>query len=398
MAESPSNRLAYLDWLRFLVVLLLAPFHGALSFTGIGVVYVYDTPVRDALLAGHMPADPGPIALRLLTVFLDNWFMHLLFFISGIGAAAALAKRSAREFVRERVNRLVLPLVFGTLTVVAAQVWLRALSCGTFSGSFWKFYPHFFNGIHTTRDSPGNFEYSHLWFLAYLFTFSLIALPLFERSRRLGKDSGLLAVARRLSEGTMLLSPALLIGFFEALLRPGWPGFQNLINDWANFTVYLSFFIVGYLAGKDRSMLAAAEELWPSALMLGLFAFAVRIGLFERAGLPPGYTLENMLAKFLRGLAAYCLVIGITGWARRHLTREGWALAWARDLSFPLYVLHFLPLTAATFLLLNTGWPVWVRWSLAVAAAWGAVALFTEIARWVPPLRRFFGIRARWRS
>lgn len=393
MAEPPSNRLAYLDWLRFLVVLMLTPFHGALSFTGLGVVYVYDTPVRDAFLAGHMPADPGPIALRLLTVFLDNWFMHLLFFISGVGAATALARRNAREFARERINRLVLPLVLGTVTVVAAQVWLRALSFGSFSGSFWKFYPHFFNGIHTTRNSPGNFEYSHLWFLAYLFTFSMIALPMFERSRRQGKNSRWLAVARRLSEGTMILSPALGIGLLEALLRPGWPGFQNLINDWANFTVYLAFFLLGYLAGRDQAMLAAAAELWPSALLLGLFAFAVRVGLFDRAGLPPGYSIENMVAKFMRGLASYCLVIGIVGWARGSLTREGWALAWARDLAFPLYLLHFLPLTAATYLLLNTGWSVWTRWSLAVLAAWGVVALFTLMARWVPPLRRFLGIK-----
>ncbi len=35
-----TRRLAYLDWLRFLVVLSLAPFHAALSYTGFGVVYV----------------------------------------------------------------------------------------------------------------------------------------------------------------------------------------------------------------------------------------------------------------------------------------------------------------------------------------------------------------------
>lgn len=54
------GRLAYLDWLRFLVVLSLAPFHASISFTGMGSVYVYDIPVRDIILAGGAPVNIGP--------------------------------------------------------------------------------------------------------------------------------------------------------------------------------------------------------------------------------------------------------------------------------------------------------------------------------------------------
>jgi len=65
----------------------------------------------------------------------------------------------------------------------------------------------------------------------------------------------------------------------------------------------------------------------------------------------------------------------------------------ARDLSFPLYILHYAPLTAATYLLLNSGLAVWTRWILAVAASWSFVALFTFVARFIPLVRGFFGIR-----
>jgi hypothetical protein len=95
---APAGRLSYLDWLRFLVVLSLAPFHAALSFTGMGVAYVYDTPIRDLFLSGVYPQDAGPSAMRIFTVFLDNWFMHLLFLVSGIAAAASLRKRTAGQF------------------------------------------------------------------------------------------------------------------------------------------------------------------------------------------------------------------------------------------------------------------------------------------------------------
>lgn len=73
-SESPSKiiHLVYLDWLRFFVVLSLTPFHAAISFTGIGSVYVYDKPVRDILLAGQFPIGIGPRLMSTFTIFMDN--------------------------------------------------------------------------------------------------------------------------------------------------------------------------------------------------------------------------------------------------------------------------------------------------------------------------------------
>lgn len=116
------RRLACLDWLRFLVVPTLAPFHAALSYTGYGVVYVYDTPVRDAVLAGHgLQGHFGPDALRLFTVFMDNAFMHLLFLVAGMGTAQSLRTRSAASFIAERARRLMLPFGLVLLLVIPVQ-------------------------------------------------------------------------------------------------------------------------------------------------------------------------------------------------------------------------------------------------------------------------------------
>ncbi len=104
VSKSHGERLTYLDWLRFLVVASLAPFHAAISFTGMGSVYVYDTPIRDILLAGGTPVNMGPFALMIFTVFMDNWFIHLLFLVSGIGAAISLRKRIGAQFLGERCN------------------------------------------------------------------------------------------------------------------------------------------------------------------------------------------------------------------------------------------------------------------------------------------------------
>ena len=389
-----GTRLPYLDWLRFLVVLSLAPFHAALSFTGQGGAYVYDPAVRDAILHGTYPSG-GPYALRLLVMFLDNWFMHLLFFISGIGVAAALQKRNPRAFIHERANRLLLPTLFGLLTVMPAQAWLKALNFGRFNGNFISFYPHFFSGIRTSTASPGNFDWGHLWFLVYLYVFCVIGLPLFIRA----KEFPLLSNGRLsswFSIGGRILFPALWIGTLETAFRPGWPGFQNLINDWANFTVYFSFFIFGYVAGLDRMLLEAIEKRKTIALSAGITLFVVRIEMLGMLHVSEGYSPLNMAAQFIRGLAAFCFVLAAIGFGKRYLNRGGKALALARDESFPLYIMHYLPVSAVTLLLIGSPLPVMARWTIAVIASLAAVAVFTEIARRIPPLRSLFGIRKDW--
>lgn len=385
VSASVSGRVAYLDWLRFLVVLLLAPFHAAISFTGMGSVYVYDIPVRDILLSGATPVGVGPLVLTEFTVFMDNWFMHLLFLVSGIGAAFSLRKRNGAQFLGERCNRLLLPLLIGTLLVVSFQSWLGALSFGRFSGGFLAFFPSFFNGM--------NFNWGHLWFLAYLFVFSALSLPLFLSIRRKGEASRISSVARRFTMMPMILLPALWTGFLEALFRPGWPGSLNLVSDWANFTVYLSFFLAGYVAGSVPELLRAVEKYRLAALILGVTAFLSRIAVYAVVTVPNGYRAANIVAQAFRGIAAYGLVMAAMGYARRYLNRHGRMLGMARDLSFPLYILHYAPLTAATYLLLNSGLNVWTRWTLAVAASWSFVALFTFLARFIPLVRGLFGIQ-----
>ncbi|MBX3606991.1 MAG: acyltransferase family protein [Piscinibacter sp.] len=394
-APPGAQRLAYLDWLRFIVVLSLAPFHAALSYTGYGVVYVYDDPVRDAVLAGRgLYGRFGPDALRLFTVFLDNWGMHLLFLVSGMGAAHSLQSRGAAAFIGERARRLMLPFGLITLLVIPIQAWLRALDFRTFEGGFLAFYPRFFDGISTGPGSPGHFDWGHLWFLVYLFVFSVAALPLFQAWRRRGPPVPHGTGTTGTVHAAGVLAPALWIALLEAAFRPGWPGYQNLVDDWANVTVYLSFFVSGYLAGVDPRLPEAAERHGFTALVLGLAAFAARLACYEWLPVGAGYQAFHLLAQFLRGLAAWWLVVAAIGLGRRYLLASGPMLGLARDLSFPLYLLHYAPLTAATYLLLGSDLGIWPRWALSVLLSWAVVALCTFVFRYVPPLRTLFGIRA----
>jgi glucans biosynthesis protein C len=278
--------------------------------------------------------------------------------------------------------------------VVPIQSWLRALDFGRFEGGFLAFYPHFFNGPSTGPAGRGNLDYAHLWFLLYLFTFSAIAPPLFIRLSKEPGEGRLARASSIISKGSRILLPALWFAALEGAFRPGWPGFQNLVNDWAIFTMSLSFFIVGFAAGRSESLLEAAERNRFPALCLGIGAFVCRLAVYRVFQVREGYDPANVLTQAFRGLAAYGLVLAAIGYGRRHLDCESRALGVARDLAFPLYILHFAPLCGATYLLLGSGLSIWARWGISVAASWATVAVFIAAARYVPPLRGFFGIRA----
>jgi hypothetical protein len=145
--------------------------------------------------------------------------------------------------------------------------------------------------------------------------------------------------------------------------------------------------------GVAPDLLEAVEQHRLPALVLGISAFLARISVYALTAVPDGYNAVNILAQVFRGIAAYGLVLAALGYGKRYLNRAGTLLGIARDLSFPLYILHYAPLTAATYLLLNSGLSIWARWVLATAASWSFVALFTYLAAFVPPLRAFFGIR-----
>lgn len=102
--------------------------------------------------------------------------MPLFMLIAGSSAYFALRKRGLIEFAKERISRIFVPLILGILLIVPPQVYVERVYRDQFIGSYWAFYPHFFEGIYP----QGNFSWHHLWFLAYLLVYSMLAMPLFN--------------------------------------------------------------------------------------------------------------------------------------------------------------------------------------------------------------------------
>ncbi len=385
-----KKRLYFADWFRVIVVFSLIPFHAALSFTAHGDTYVYDPMVVDYVNGeSSQPGIDSP-ALDAFTGLLSSFFMNLLFFISGIGTYYSLRKRSPGKYIIERAGKLMLPLAASLVLVIPLLSYYRNLSLFGYTGSFFSFYPKFFNGIRGTF--PGaNFEWAHLWFLVYLFVFSVISLPLFVRLCSGGIGDRLL----KLSRTGLIFLPLLLIVPLECILRPIWPGFQNLYDDWANFSNYLIFFILGYLLVMMPGIMKKLEKAGIGLVIAGTAILALKMTVLDYIynGLGIKWPVLRTAAIMMDSVTAYFMTTGLIGTGSRYFNKNTRLLEYLSPRSFLIYVFHFTPVTVLTYILIDTelGYPL--RFILTTLFSIPAVILITEIVRTIPGLRVLFGIR-----
>ena len=121
-----SARLDYLDWLSVLLILGVFLYHAIHPF-----VLNLDWQIKNAEQSEAFMA-------ILLTV--NPWGLPLFFLVAGAGSYFALRRRNNRQYISERVNRLLIPFVIGSILLTPFQEYLGALNKETFQGSFLSFF------------------------------------------------------------------------------------------------------------------------------------------------------------------------------------------------------------------------------------------------------------------
>jgi glucan biosynthesis protein C len=232
-APEATLRRYELDWLRFAAILAVFFFH-ALHF--------FDT--EDWLVknpANYLWID----GLRDMMVV---WLMPLFFLISGASVFYAAKKRTAFNLVRDKVMRLLVPLLVGVFSFSLMQVYLERITHGQFRGSFIQFIPHYFEGLYLPGGT-GNFAFHgmHLWYLLFLLVFTLGMMPFFWWCQ--GKRGG--GVLRKL--GDMLAMPGvwILLSVPTIILHNiTWGNFIE-IAGWG-ILQYFWFFLAGYIVASHQ--------------------------------------------------------------------------------------------------------------------------------------------------
>ena len=202
--------------------------------------------------------------------------MPLFMLLAGSSAYFSLSKRTAIAFARERVQRILIPLILGILILIPPQVYVERLSNNQFNGSFFDFYPHFFQGVYPA----GNFSWHHLWFLVYLFVYSILGLPLLTllKSNRgetiISKISSITAN----KWGLLLFALPLLVGHFGLKWR--FPQTNSLVSDWFSHSQLFTVFVYGFIFMRSEEIQQTLKRYWKTYFLMALILYCLLLSLF----------------------------------------------------------------------------------------------------------------------
>ncbi len=360
-----------LDWLR------------VLAFTG--VFFYHCSRFFNSNDWNIKNSETSPL-IGIITSLFELWGMPLIFCISGASIFFALRSGAAVHFIRDRFMRLLVPLALGILMLAPPQIYLERLTHGEFQGTFIQFLPRFF-------DVDFWWIGVHLWYLEYLFLFTLLLMPLFIWFKRPSGERAIGALGRfSVRPGAMFLwaLPFLLLLILVdpfGLTRPALP-------EWIlRLVMYPLFLVCGYLIFADPRIQQAiirqrrAALVLASVLSLGMPVIATGI----TASGAPTFALVMSLA----GLLSWSSILAILGYGMRYLDTHRPLLAYANEAVLPFYILHQPVILLIGYYVIPLALPIAAKYLIIAPLAFALVLALYEygIRRW-NPVRRLFGLKA----
>jgi glucan biosynthesis protein C len=363
-----NKRFEFLDWLRVIAILLLLFFHTGMLFVGWG----WHITNQETIPGLQLPMD---LAHRLR--------MPLLFVIAGAGMWYALQRRSIGAFTRERALRLLVPAIAGMFIIVPPQVFFERLAHGEWQGSYGAF---FVERVLQFQPYPeGNFSWHHLWFIVYLFAYVLLLLPLMAWWRARCKDR-----QPKIAPGLWIHALALPLGVNEALLKPLFPESHNLTSDWYIFNHYLLLTAYGFVLASMRGTWDWVADRRHWSLGLGVAVLAGGLTLIETGIIDRDTPADAMLANVF----TWSWLLVFLGFGRQYLSVDNRLLRWARDASYPVYILHQTVIITVAYFVIEQPWtPGTKYWLVLLATLLSCVLLYELVLRRSALLRLLFGIK-----
>jgi Acyltransferase family len=236
-ARPPKARNVGIDALRIGTTFLVVFHHTAITYGAIGGWYYKEIPTDGSL---------SSLLLVFFCTVNQAWFMGLFFLLAGYYTPNALQAKGPWRYMRDRLQRLGIPLlvygfVFGLATIALAQT----ARGKPFADTLLRLWRH------------AEFEKGPLWFAWALLIFAVAA----ALWRALGGCQAQPDARRALPTNTALLAAALVTGIVAFALRLQWPVGKEVWGlQLGYFASYIVLFVAGCIAASPRWL-----EHWPEA-------------------------------------------------------------------------------------------------------------------------------------
>ncbi len=232
-SQAPEGgRIFFLDSVRWTMIILVVSMHAADTYSPLGNWYFTD---RTKLGVTTL------LTFAAWQMFLQSFFMALLFFIAGLFVPTSFDRKGALRFLKDRAFRLGLPVVFYMLVLGPVTEYYVAHSWRPIHSSFTReWWRHIVDLEFLSESGP-------LWFCLALLIFSTVYTLLRVTGARLRHVDQQPPAAGALVAFAVLMA---VLTFLVRLVQPSGSSFLNM--QLGDFSQYVLLFTAGILASRGR--------------------------------------------------------------------------------------------------------------------------------------------------
>ena len=339
------------DWLRVLALGLLIVYHVVVSFQP-WAHYIFFIQNKQSLEW-----------LWIFMGMINVWRIPILFMISGMGARFALERRNWKQLLKDRTVRILIPFIFGLFCICPISVYFAMQHFGEEP----KYIPNA----------------GHLWFLANIFLYVLLLLPLLVYLKTRSGNFVLRFLSNMFHRPAGIYLMALPVMFEAWLVNPeSFPGYaQTSHGFWLGMVCFLSGFI---FVSLKSVFWRAVEGVRRGALVVAFLLYLVRLFVFQLEEGPSVLTAFESLSWML----------AIFGYASLYLNKPSQKLAYFSAAAYPVYIVHMPLQYFFSYYIIPLSLPAAMKLLLLLVLTFGGSLVLYEFAlkriKWVRPL---FGLK-----
>ncbi|MBN1638137.1 MAG: acyltransferase family protein [Ignavibacteriales bacterium] len=381
-----NQRFYYLDWIRIIATGSVFILH---------VAHIFDE------IPFQIQNNETNTFFLIIVANLNFWIMPLFFLIAGVSAFLSLKKRTNKTYLKERVIRLLIPFCTGLFVLALPQDYVEALNYGRFSGSFIEFIPfHLNNAIELIQNTNILFSTAlfaefahHVWFLAFLFLYSLISLPLFRFLQ--GRANTFLQLwTSKINHPISLFIPVIPLFLIQSILRP----LDATYSGWPAFIYWGSFFIMGFSIFSNHKTMDVIERYWYIFPIIGVISFMSILLYLARFGTllydNPDYSFICLIGHFLWSLTSFSWVFIFISIGRKWLNIKSSHLFHIASISMPFYMIHLPVILIVAYFTVMMQLNMYLKFGIIFVVSFITTVLLIEgVIRKVKPLAFIFGMK-----
>ncbi len=366
-------RIAYLDNLKALAVILVVVIHTAVTYSDIGS-WVYEE--RRSLDSASF------YFFLFFQAFLQAFFMSLLFIISGYFIPDSLARKGRKKFITARMFRLGVPtLVFALLIGPICQ--MMAVPYFTL-----KSYLH---GIITFKFIEWT---GPLWFNVALLIFTFIYLACKRECDVLVRKYAFNITFKNILALIFLIT---IVAFGIRLIFPIGTSVMNL--QLCFFSAYIFMFFLGIFAKEknifEKISYEKAKKWFIAAFAIGVPFFIWNVYFFfgssrDIASADGGWHWAAFDFALWESFICVAVILGLLGIFKERFNTQNSLQKFLSANSFGVYVFHPPVVIVVSILIKNVDWPPILKFALVVPIVLPLSFILAHFIRKIPLLRKIF--------